>query len=245
LGLTLALNSSLQVAVIPARQKNKCSETAQPEVPSHPRPTVPNCELQFKIGAPSTGLVLLGVPPGARGRQQNPSGKIRSTLMPAMTSVTHPLGRTGVLAARVLIEHGLAAEQSVAKVRAARLPTIETAAQMRFVPGLGGLPPTPRPDLQERTLACLLGGAVGDAFGYAVEFDKLATIQRKRGPNGLQEPVYHGGQLIVSDDTQMTMFTLEGILCASERVAAGAWDDLNLEIWNAYRRWLQPPRLGA
>lgn len=59
--------------------------------------------------------------------------------------------------------------------------------------------------------ACLFGGAIGDAFGYEVEFNSLDTIKRQYGKDGLVEPVLHNGKLIVSDDTQMTLFTLEAI----------------------------------
>jgi ADP-ribosylglycohydrolase len=66
----------------------------------------------------------------------------------------------------------------------------------------------------DRVLGCLLGGAVGDAFGYEVEFDSLAVIRARYGDQGIQEPVLHDGRLVVSDDTQMTLFTLESLLRA-------------------------------
>src|SRR5215218_9395343 len=50
---------------------------------------------------------------------------------------------------------------------------------------------------------CLLGGALGDAFGYAVEFDSLEAVRLRFGPEGIREPVLHAGRLVVSDDTQM------------------------------------------
>jgi hypothetical protein len=34
---------------------------------------------------------------------------------------------------------------------------------------------------------CLLGGAVGDALGAAIEFDNLAKIRRRFGRTGLQD----------------------------------------------------------
>jgi ADP-ribosyl-[dinitrogen reductase] hydrolase len=68
----------------------------------------------------------------------------------------------------------------------------------------------------DRVLGCLLGGAVGDAFGYEVEFDSLAVVRARYGDQGIQEPVLHDGRLVVSDDTQMTLFTLEGLLRADD-----------------------------
>jgi protein-tyrosine phosphatase len=43
------------------------------------------------------------------------------------------LGRTGLLAARVLVDRGLGAEEAIARVRRARPGTIETARQAAFV----------------------------------------------------------------------------------------------------------------
>src|SRR5215218_5956560 len=65
---------------------------------------------------------------------------------------------------------------------------------------------------------CLLGGAVGDALGAAVEFTSLAEIRRRFGPQGIRDygPVY--GRLgAITDDTQMTLFTAEGLLRADNR----------------------------
>ena len=63
----------------------------------------------------------------------------------------------------------------------------------------------------DRVNGCLWGGAVGDAFGYAIEFSRLDQIRARLGDDGLTAPVRIGGQLIVSDDTQMTLFTLEAL----------------------------------
>lgn len=87
------------------------------------------------------------------------------------------------------------------------------------------------PDYPSRVLGCALGqmrgGAVGDAFGYEVEFDSLARIRQRFGPAGITEPVRHRGRLIVSDDTQMTLFTAEGLLRAR---AAGCIADLDATL---------------
>lgn len=69
----------------------------------------------------------------------------------------------------------------------------------------------PTPTHQERVLGCLLGGAVGDAFGYAIEFDDIAAIRARYGPLGMVEPLRQVGRLVVSDDTQLTLFTQEGL----------------------------------
>ncbi len=61
---------------------------------------------------------------------------------------------------------------------------------------------------------CLVGGASGDALGYAVEFLRKRQILKKFGENGITEYVLHDGKALFSDDTQMTLFTASGILHA-------------------------------
>ncbi len=87
--------------------------------------------------------------------------------------------------------------------------------------------PLPLPDHPSRVLGCLLGGAVGDAFGREVEFMHMPEIRHRFGPAGMTEPVLHGGRLVVSDDTQMTLFTLEGLLLAQ---ASGCLADPNATL---------------
>ena len=57
---------------------------------------------------------------------------------------------------------------------------------------------------------CLVGGAVGDALGYAVEFLPALAIFKKYGENGIIEYELHHGAAEISDDTQMTLFTATG-----------------------------------
>ena len=65
------------------------------------------------------------------------------------------------------------------------------------------------PSLRDHIAACLYGGALGDALGYAVEFEEWEVIQKDYGLNGIQELVLYDGKAHVSDDTQMTLFTAE------------------------------------
>lgn len=63
--------------------------------------------------------------------------------------------------------------------------------------------------------SCLLGGAIGDALGWPVEFYDWKKIKRKFGPIGIQDMVPgEGGRFEISDDTQMSLFTAEGLLRA-------------------------------
>jgi ADP-ribosylglycohydrolase len=77
------------------------------------------------------------------------------------------------------------------------------------------------PDRRARVRGCLLGGAVGDALGAPIEF--------ARGDVRAPPPGRFGE---ITDDTQMTLFTAEGLL--------RAWpgDDPLPSIRAAYARWL-------
>ncbi len=128
------------------------------------------------------------------------------------------LGRTGTIAARLLVELGEEASSAIARVRKTRPGAIETREQEDYVRQCPVIENSLRSlSTSERAWACVLGGAIGDAFGYEVEFSSWAAIQQRFGEKGIQEPVMQGGRLVVSDDTQMTLFTLEGILRGTRR----------------------------
>ena len=66
---------------------------------------------------------------------------------------------------------------------------------------------------------CMLGGAVGDALGAPIEFMSEAVILQKYGKDGVQDYVeFADGTGAITDDTQMALFTAEGILRAYVRV---------------------------
>jgi ADP-ribosyl-[dinitrogen reductase] hydrolase len=132
------------------------------------------------------------------------------------------LGRTGTVAARLLVECGVAPEDAIGRVRVARPGAIEYSGQEEYVRRCAPVPRAGEPlTHSDRVLGCLLGGAVGDAFGYAIEFAGLSEIHRRYGADGLREPLLSkAGRTQVSDDTQMTLFTLEACLDALDGIAA-------------------------
>ena len=87
---------------------------------------------------------------------------------------------------------------------------------------------------------CLLGGAVGDALGSPVEFLDLQSIRKRYGEEGVCSFVEFGdGTGAITDDTQMTLFTAEGILRAETRsVEKGICDPVAV-MRHAYLRWLK------
>ena len=68
--------------------------------------------------------------------------------------------------------------------------------------------------LNDRVRGSLMGGAAGDALGYAVEFRDEEYIFSKYGHSGITEYELVDGKALISDDTQMTLFTAAGLLAA-------------------------------
>ena len=138
------------------------------------------------------------------------------------------LGRTGLIAACCLTAAGHHAEQAIAVVRAARPGTIENSRQEDFVREFAiawnrNRAKTPTRGSMERRRdrihGCLLGGALGDALGYPVEFTgtwrRIAEVHGQRAPQRL---CYSGATLgVITDDTQMTLFVAEGFIRAVQR----------------------------
>lgn len=92
----------------------------------------------------------------------------------------------------------------------------------------------------------LLAGAAGDAIGYVVEFDDVETIKESYGPHGLRGPLSldGSGEWLISDDTQMTLFTIDGIFWSRQR-----GDALTKGLYRSYMRWYymqtgEEPRRG-
>ncbi|HEY5862002.1 MAG TPA: ADP-ribosylglycohydrolase family protein [Casimicrobiaceae bacterium] len=98
----------------------------------------------------------------------------------------------------------------------------------------------PPPALKRRYRGCLLGGAIGDALGAPVEFMSLTEIRETFGRAGITEfTTAFNRKGAITDDTQMTLFTAEGLLRAY--VAGAARGELAAVapfVANAYARWL-------
>ncbi|GAA0969519.1 hypothetical protein GCM10009555_016800 [Acrocarpospora macrocephala] len=92
-----------------------------------------------------------------------------------------------------------------------------------------------------RVRGCLLGGAIGDALGAPVEFDSIAAIRRNHGEAGLTDlaPNLLGEIGLITDDTQMTLFTVEGLIRAHVRVRERGIGGGEVDVVrHAYLRWL-------
>lgn len=93
----------------------------------------------------------------------------------------------------------------------------------------------------DRHAGCLLGGAIGDALGAPVEFLSLLQIQRTYGPQGIRGYAPAWGRLgAITDDTQMTLFTAEGLLRAWVRRQMRGIGPVFASVTDyAYARWMR------
>lgn len=86
---------------------------------------------------------------------------------------------------------------------------------------------------------CLYGGAIGDALGYPIEFRRAEDIFTIYGEDGIQYYELFHGKALISDDTQMTLFTANGLLEGYTRLRLrgimGKWQSY-VEL--AYKDWL-------
>lgn len=92
----------------------------------------------------------------------------------------------------------------------------------------------------DKIRGCLIGGAAGDALGYAVEFLDERSIFHKYGKQGITCYRLHDGEALISDDTQMTLFTAAGLLCGTTRGRMrGIMSSYTDYIASSYRDWFQ------
>ncbi len=86
--------------------------------------------------------------------------------------------------------------------------------------------------LTERITGCLLGGVLGDAFGYPVRFSSWDTIEQKFGTAGILAPLRQQNTGI-SDVTQLTLFTAEGLIHAAKTGRSPV-----KSVYRSYLQWL-------
>lgn len=143
------------------------------------------------------------------------------------------LGRAGAIAALLLTERGWSAPRAISDVRAVRPGAVETPEQERWLTGRArdeGLAGT-------RLHASLLGGAYGDSLGAEIEFLSLDAI-RRRFPEGISDlPPHQGLRGAITDDTQMTLFTAEGLIRAHVRGALKGICHPPSVVHHALLRW--------
>lgn len=146
------------------------------------------------------------------------------------------LGRTGTMAACLLKELWIDGKDAIRMVREARPGTIENSDQEDYV--LNYVPMSDRRS-GDNFAGCLLGGAIGDALGGPIEFMSLKEIREQFGSSGVKDFEYkYGKRGAITDDTQMTLFTAEGLLRAYCRsLNRGVGPAFASVTYYAYLRW--------
>lgn len=169
------------------------------------------------------------------------------------------VGRTGLIVGCWLVRHGQGGDEALdtvqslfttmtpAKTRRHLHGSPETREQREVVRRWPSVEPAPAPPSSrssrarhlDRAKGCLLGGAVGDALGAAVEFMSWRQIAKRFGPLGIQDfaPAY--GRLgAITDDTQMTLWTAEGVLRGMLRSSLKGVGGPMSVLPRSYLRWL-------
>ncbi|MCD8310328.1 MAG: ADP-ribosylglycohydrolase family protein [Prevotellaceae bacterium] len=94
----------------------------------------------------------------------------------------------------------------------------------------------------------LMAGAAGDALGYPVEFMTRQGMLSMYGAGGITqfEIDPHSGKALVSDDTQMTLFTANGMLMGLTRgYMRGIGGNPEGYVLSAYKDWYYTQTLKA
>ncbi|MFI6940417.1 ADP-ribosylglycohydrolase family protein [Streptomyces sp. NPDC050418] len=92
-------------------------------------------------------------------------------------------------------------------------------------------------DFRSRVRGTLLGGALGDALGAPVAGLALDALRTAHGMDGVVDlvPAY-GRRGAVTCATQLTLFTVDGLIRAQVRRDTGAWHPPS-DVHRAYLRW--------
>jgi ADP-ribosylglycohydrolase len=126
-----------------------------------------------------------------------------------------------------------------------------TEAPRRTLGALTGSPerafrPTPPDAIRRRWRGCLLGGAVGDALGAPVEFMTLDEIRQRFGPGGVVDMTTAFDRPgAITDDTQMTLFTADGLLRAHVKQSLEGSASVGAIVAHAYQRWMMTQEMPA
>lgn len=90
--------------------------------------------------------------------------------------------------------------------------------------------------MKSKKQGCLFGLAIGDGFGYPVEFMSIEEIYDSYPPNGPQSP--QGNPIIVSDDTQMAISVGKALMYCAGNYSLSI---LEQALRSEYLRWYDSP----
>lgn len=87
-------------------------------------------------------------------------------------------------------------------------------------------------------IGCMVGTAIGDAFGAPIEFLKLSKIKKLYGAEGLTYLTpSRTGKISFTDDTQLAIFTADGLLKSAVKNSNIAAEPNYSTVYNSYRNW--------
>lgn len=171
-------------------------------------------------------IVDVSVPDAAFERSWEKTGaEARATLKAGGKVLLHcrgGLGRTGMIAARLLVELGSSADEAIAMARKGRPSRIETRAQEEHVRRQARIEVDPVVEIdpiRNRLEGMMLGAAIGDALGSAFEFMSSSSIAAIIGSPIAREYVSgQSGSLmpgrapgIPTDDTAMSLALVDAL----------------------------------
>jgi ADP-ribosyl-[dinitrogen reductase] hydrolase len=152
------------------------------------------------------------------------------------------LGRTGTIAARLLVELGIDAQSAIDTVRRVRPGVIETRAQEMHVRSCRRVLDAPKETrisddgATDRALGCLLGLAVGDAIGTTLEFSRRdehppLTDMIGGGPFRLRPGEW-------TDDTSMALCLADSLIACGRLDQRDLCFDIGITTRQALQRFL-------
>lgn len=92
----------------------------------------------------------------------------------------------------------------------------------------------------DRITGCLVGGALGDALGAPLE-----NLSRESATATFDKGDWAKGPLKVTSNTQLTLFTAEGLIRASQRYKERGLCSIREVLESAYCRWLHTQGITA
>lgn len=92
--------------------------------------------------------------------------------------------------------------------------------------------------MRDKIRGCLIGGAIGDALGYPVEFMSREDIFSVYGKGGIKRYALLDGLARISDDTQMTLFTAVSMLFGETRCSLRGIGGAEGWFHRGYKEWL-------
>lgn len=97
---------------------------------------------------------------------------------------------------------------------------------------------------KNRIRGCLIGGAAGDALGYPVEFMRETELFFRYGEYGITDYELRGQnkKAVISDDTQMTLFTADGLIRWQKEQKTGKLPSHYVQ--DSYQYWLMTQEYG-